>query len=279
MEEKKFFVDDLYHNYFKVYEKKGRGKKILIISGIHGDEYTSIYVNEKLKDDLDKINSDFNITILPIANMGAFLYRSRCSPYGGEDLNRIFPGDLNGSLSERLANQIFNIAMENDLVIDLHSCGFLCRPYVLLNFKEKGDVKLKIDIVHIVKSKGRKGQLMTELIKNGVESFIIEVPSGFGGYIQIDHANNIYNALKNFLEEKETKTRHVYLDPIVKVRADEFGLFLPNEEALKVNYTRGNNIIGIFNKSMIVTEDVPMAMHFPSYVFKGEILYEYAKII
>jgi hypothetical protein len=53
----------------------------------------------------------------------------------GEDLNRSFPGNANGSLGERIAHKIFEtiIRTEPDLVVDFHNDWIESIPYVLVD--------------------------------------------------------------------------------------------------------------------------------------------------
>ncbi|MGC8663187.1 MAG: succinylglutamate desuccinylase/aspartoacylase family protein [Thermoplasmata archaeon] len=283
MMEEKVFVDEMYHNYFQVFRKPGNDQKILIISGLHGDEHTSIYANMLIKDKLDE-NIDYDITIIPIANMGAFLYRSRTSPYGGEDLNRIFPGKKNGSICERLADQIFSIAMDNDIIIDLHSCGFLCNPYMLAMYKHHEYIEnfiKKIDLSYVVESKGTGGQLMSEAVKRGKTSLIIEMPSGFGGYIQKNSAEIVSNALLNFLKNEKPGNEKTYLSQIEKVRSEDFGAFIPENRVLKNRFVIKDQKIGFLNGKPLKSkkDGFLISVHFPSYIFRGEILYEIAQVL
>lgn len=283
MMEEKVFIDEMYHNYFQVFRKTGTGPKILIISGIHGDEHTSIYTNMLIRDQIpDSMNYD--VTIIPIANMGAFLYRSRTSPYGSEDLNRIFPGKKNGSICERLAEHIFSIAMENDIIIDLHSCGFLCHPYILAMYRHHDFIKdftKKIDIPYVVESRGTGGQLMSEVVKRGKTSIIIEMPSGFGGYVQKDTAKIVSESILNFLNDKKPTGKKIYLSTIEKVRSEEFGLFIPMSKVIKNRNVKKGQVIGKLDKKKIYSDKdgFLISVHFPSYIFRGEILYEIAQEI
>ncbi|MDP8012234.1 MAG: succinylglutamate desuccinylase/aspartoacylase family protein [Thermoplasmata archaeon] len=282
MLEEKVFIDEMYHNYFEIYRKPGGGHRVLIISGIHGDEHSSIYTNMLLKDHIND-HMDYDITIIPIANMGAFLYRSRVSPYGGEDLNRIFPGKKNGSICERLADKIFSIAMDNDIIIDLHSCGFLCHPYILALYKHHKNIEnltKMIDLQYVIESRGTGGQLMTEVVKRGKNSIIIEMPSGFGGYIQKRVSENIFHVLLDFLENKKPENKKFYLSQMEKVRSEEFGLFFPENKILKNRLVKKDQRIGILNNKVIKSkrDGFLISVHFPSYVFKGEVLYEIAQV-
>lgn len=278
--EENVFIDDMYHNYFKIYRFGGKGKRVLIISGLHGDEYTSILASSLL---IKNIFGDleYNVSVIPIANMGAFLYRSRTSPYGGEDLNRIFPGKRNGTLCERLAERIFSEAVENDIIIDLHSCGFLCVPHIIALYRHRDDVKnlsKNLGIRYVVESRGTPGQLMTEALKRGKTSIIIEMPSGFGGYIQEKYAREISAGLLKFLKGENYDGNTIFLGKLEKVMNENFGYFRPMKKIINSRVVKEGEKIGMLDDEYIKSKKngVLISVHYPSYIFKGEVIYEIA---
>jgi uncharacterized protein len=112
--------------------KIGRiGKKrptALIVAGIHGDEQPwSGLAIRKMLGTVRESELIGSINVIPMANPYATENDSRVSPLDNLDLNRIFPGDKNGSHSERIASSIVSEAMnEVDVVIDLHGGGSWC---------------------------------------------------------------------------------------------------------------------------------------------------------
>ena len=52
-------------------------------------------------------------------NKAAYFNRTRTSPYDNLDLNRIFPGDKDGSQSMQLAHAIWQETRAADYIIDL----------------------------------------------------------------------------------------------------------------------------------------------------------------
>ncbi|MGD0804708.1 MAG: M14 family metallopeptidase [Candidatus Bathyarchaeia archaeon] len=107
------------------------GKKrprALIIAGTHGDEqpWGALAIRMLLK----KIElSDLygSIRIIPNANPYAMEENSRVSHLDNLDLNRVFPGDENGSYSEKIAAIIVKEGLKDvDVVIDLHGGGSWC---------------------------------------------------------------------------------------------------------------------------------------------------------
>ncbi len=104
------------------------GPGILITAGIHGDEgpWGGWAINKLLRR-LNESDVHGLIRVAPLANPLAMQADKRNAPIDQLDLNRVFPGDLNGSYTERLAHILANEALEDiDTVIDLHGGGSWC---------------------------------------------------------------------------------------------------------------------------------------------------------
>lgn len=110
------------------------GPHVLVAGGIHGDEYEGPAAIADLMAQLPKLPLLGTVTAIPVANEMAWRAGTRCSPDDGLNLARTFPGDPNGSPTERLAAEIFAIARECDYLIDLHSGGVEYRFVPLAGF-------------------------------------------------------------------------------------------------------------------------------------------------
>jgi predicted deacylase len=100
------------------------GPTALIVGGIHGDEYegpASIWhVAEALRPEL----VTGTVILLPVASPLAFDAGTRVTPPDGVNLARVFPGNAEGSPTERLAHFLFEtFGRKCDYLIDLHSGG------------------------------------------------------------------------------------------------------------------------------------------------------------
>jgi predicted deacylase len=99
------------------------GPTVLVLSGIHGSEYVPIMATQRLAKDLDPSALQGSVILVHIANLPAYLGRTvYTSPADGKNLNRVFPGNPNGTLSERIANflvqDVYPVA---NYVLDMHS--------------------------------------------------------------------------------------------------------------------------------------------------------------
>ena len=99
------------------------GETVLISAGIHNAEYVGIQAAIELSNELDVSELHGNVIILPLANRSGFENRTMSMVYeDGKNLNRVFPGDRDGSEADRLAHMLFEVFIRNvDAYIDLHS--------------------------------------------------------------------------------------------------------------------------------------------------------------
>lgn len=104
--------------------KNGSGPTVLLISGIHGDEYEGQITLSKIAANLQPIDVTGRVLILPMANFPAAKAGTRTSPIDQGDLNRLFPGEASGSVTQQIAAYIEHALMAiSDFVIDLHAGG------------------------------------------------------------------------------------------------------------------------------------------------------------
>ncbi len=96
-----------------------RGKKALIVCGIHGNEYTGLLVISNLLERIKDIKGE--LWIIPSANSLAQALNSRINPLDLYDLNRKFPGNKSKEPTDRIAAEIFDIAKNMDAVLDFHT--------------------------------------------------------------------------------------------------------------------------------------------------------------
>lgn len=96
--------------------------RLVAIAGIHGDEPEGMLALLDFAERCDPARLRGTIVLVPVANPPAFAAHQRRSPLDGHDLNRIFPGRLDGTPSERLAYRLVHDLLAGaDLVFTLHS--------------------------------------------------------------------------------------------------------------------------------------------------------------
>ena len=127
------------------------GPTVYVQAGIHGDEMTGIEICRRVIAGLDPAEVNGTLVAVPLANVPAHLTRSRGYLHEERrmiDINRIFPGNSVGLLTERIASVLFDsFVREADLTIDLHSaldgCDIAPFVYVDPDDDESGTLALR----------------------------------------------------------------------------------------------------------------------------------------
>ena len=121
---------------------KRPGPKLLITGGVHGDEFEPMVAIRRLAKRLHKEDLTGTVTMVPVVNEEAFLLCSRTAS-DGLDLARTCPGNVNGSITERVAHQLSNLIQEADYYIDLHTGGTTMSIYPLAGYMLDVDLKVR----------------------------------------------------------------------------------------------------------------------------------------
>jgi predicted deacylase len=98
------------------------GPHMCLLGGIHGGEYSSIAAVVRFMNALDTSELSGRITAVPIVSMPSFAERRAfVMPQDGKNLNRCFPGSLDGTFSDVLAHFVYTELIEpSDVMLDLH---------------------------------------------------------------------------------------------------------------------------------------------------------------
>ena len=109
---------------YTVIQGAKRGPVLALVAGVHAFEYPPILALYRLKDAIDPKTLRGTVLMVHIANLPSFKKRTiYYGPDDGKNLNRVFPGDLEGTMSQRIAAVINAEVIERaDVVIDMH-CG------------------------------------------------------------------------------------------------------------------------------------------------------------
>ena len=98
------------------------GAKLALTAGVHGCEYSGIEAVIRIFNLFDPKELRGAIIAVPAVNTLAFQSRTPyVCPVDGVNLNRVFPGDPDGSISYKIAHALFqNVVKKADFLIDLH---------------------------------------------------------------------------------------------------------------------------------------------------------------
>ncbi|QDO93412.1 succinylglutamate desuccinylase/aspartoacylase family protein [Formosa sediminum] len=102
---------------------KRPGPTVLFTAGIHGDEVNGVeIVRQLIAKGINKPKRG-SIICIPVINIFGFINLTREFP-DGRDLNRVFPGNHNGSLASQVAYKLIHEVIPSvDYVVDFHTGG------------------------------------------------------------------------------------------------------------------------------------------------------------
>lgn len=104
--------------------KNGAGSTALLSGGNHGDEYEGPVALFDLARTLDPARLTGRVIMVPAMNYPAFRAGRRTSPIDGGNMNRVFPGKPDGTVTEKIADYFQRSLLPlADLVLDIHSGG------------------------------------------------------------------------------------------------------------------------------------------------------------
>ena len=99
-----------------------KGKTVGIIGGTHGTEFASIEAVIRAIKALDPLKMRGTVLAVPVLNGPQFEHKTMfLSPFDQLNLNRVFPGDPEGTLSHRIAYTVYeNVVKRCDALMDCH---------------------------------------------------------------------------------------------------------------------------------------------------------------
>ena len=111
------------------------GPVVWLTACSHGDEVSGIVVIQEVFKSIRRRLQCGTVQAFPMMNPLGFESGLRHITMSGEDLNRSFPGNPNGSLGERIAHTIFDTIINTRpaLVVDFHNDWIESIPYVLVD--------------------------------------------------------------------------------------------------------------------------------------------------
>jgi predicted deacylase len=198
------------------------GDTLYVQAASDGDELNGVGVVREVLPRLDPAALSGTVLVVGVANYHAFQVAEHRNPIDDTKLNRAYPGDHEGSTSERIAAATFDVARRADLALDLHQgstsrmidevrvrCGTRHRVH-----EECLELAKVFGCGHVLDQKGPDGQLARAAPDEGIPT----VDPELGGAVGWDHdsiragVDGVFNVLRHygFLEESvetEPQTR------------------------------------------------------------------------
>ena len=185
------------------------GPTLLVTAGIHGGEYPGIAAAMELGGELEPEHlHGFLIMLHPVNIQGFWARREFIVPEDGKNLNRVFPGRADGTLSEKIAylisSELFPLA---DFYVDLHSGDIheSLHPYVYYPGQPTEEVAQKarsvakvLNVEYMVRSMATGGAY-NYAASTGLPSILIE--RGGAGLCLHEDIEEYKSDLRNILRK------------------------------------------------------------------------------
>lgn len=224
-----------------------RGPRVAVVTGVHGDELEGQYVAFELARQLEARleNLHGTVDIYPALNPLGINSVQRGVPLFDIDLDRTFPGNPEGNLTEALAAAVLDDISGADVCVDVHASNIFLRemPQVRLN-EEFSQALLPLAPllnvsfiwVHATPTE-LKSSLSYALNQSGTPCLVVE--SGVGMRITEDYGSRLAEGLLRLIAHFHGwDGGYVSALPplvcrdkdVVTVHAEDSGIFLPRAE-------------------------------------------------
>src|SRR5262245_6166377 len=239
------------------------GPVLAVVSGAHGSEYASIVAVEQLISGINPADISGTLILLPIVNVPSFeQITPHVNPTDNKSMNRFYPGNPNGTQTERASAVITKEVVEQcDHLIDLHG-GDLdenLRPYsywtVTGNQKQDEASKamaIAFGLPYIIVSADRPSDpsasrfLENTATTRGKASITAE--AGRSGPVDQGEAAMLERGVRNVMAHLKMRTQSasppakpIWIDPLVTITAEQTGMFHPLVDRA-ANVTKGAKI-------------------------------------
>jgi predicted deacylase len=183
------------------------GPTLCVTAGIHGAEYASIAAALQLGQTLEASDVKGRVVVAPVSNVPAFRARSiYVCPLDGVNLNRVFPGNNEGTASEQLADWLFqNVIKLADYYVDMHGGDMIeaLVPFTIYAQVDDAAVEAKslelakvFGIPYIVRSESRGGTYSAAAVA-GIPAILTE--SGGQGIWRPEDVKAHYDGLNRLM--------------------------------------------------------------------------------
>ena len=218
-------------------EAGSRGARATLIAGTHGDEgpWSALAIKMLCRHAAARLTG--RLRIIFTANALAAEVERRNSWIDSPnplDLDGVFPGDTNGSHTNRLAAALAPLITDSDAVIDLHGGGTWCVNAFVKQFEGSEQLAADIGAPFITKAPNKPGGLTTYARSLGIKVVNVEVGGRSGR--EIYWAERIVKGLERALHRLGVLALDVLPSPIElavhvsateAIRAGVGGIFVP----------------------------------------------------
>lgn len=185
----------------------GKGKRICIVTGTHGDElegqFVCYLIAKMVREHPERLHG--TVDIYPALNPLGIDSMQRGVPAFDLDMNRIFPGNVRGSMIEKVAHDIYTDLSGADMVIDIHASNIFLReiPQVRISEATASTLvpfakQMGIDFIWIHQAATvLESTLAHSLNSTGTPCLVAEM--GVGGRISHSMCQHLVDGIQNLM--------------------------------------------------------------------------------
>jgi uncharacterized protein len=208
------------------------GPTVGITASIHGDELAPVEALRRLLATLDPAEMTGRLLVVPVVNPLAFQAQTRHTPQDMQNLNRVFPGDLDGWLTEQLAATLVGeVIPELDVLLDLHAGGALPTvDYAYIDNDEALSASFGTRVLY--RGPGYPGTLSAVAVERGIRCVVTELGGGLvrdAHYIDLT-VTGLTNALRHvgvLPGDPTSRPDQITVDHLTIIRPHHGGLLVP----------------------------------------------------
>lgn len=209
------------------------GPTVGITAAIHGDELAPVEALRRLSGRLQRAELRGTVRIAPVVNPLSFQSQTRNTPQDMTNLNRVFPGNPHGWLTEQLAATFVDAFLPGlDALLDLHAGGALPTvDYAYIDNDEALSAAFGTKVLY--RGPGFAGTLSHEALARGIRCVVTELGGGLlrdAEYIAATLAG-LENALRHLGSLPGEVTRRdgqIVIDTLHTIRPHHGGLLVPS---------------------------------------------------
>ncbi len=187
------------------------GPSVLILGGVHGNEINGIeIVRRSIEEEIYSGLVCGTVIIIPLLNVYGFINFSR-DVTDGKDVNRSFPGHLNGSLASRVARIMTKKILPHvDLALDFHTGGEARHNHPQVRYHKQNTIAAAISSHFGVKYLIEQPLLAHSFRKAASDMNVPAVVYEGGESIRLDKFSILsgINAIKNVLSALQMTEGH-----------------------------------------------------------------------
>ncbi|MGN0575736.1 MAG: M14 family metallopeptidase [Ruminococcus sp.] len=184
------------------------GKRLCIVTGIHGDELEGQYLAWLLADHINKNIGCLNgtVDIYPALNPLGIDSITRGIPLFDLDMNRVFPGSRDGTMIETVCSAIIDDIAGADICVDVHSSNIFLKeiPQIRISVPTAETLvpyakMLNVDFIWVHESATvLESTLAHSLNTRGTKTLVVEM--GVGMRITKEYCFQLFDGVLNLMK-------------------------------------------------------------------------------